>query len=302
MVYNAGLRKIIMFAGFDGTLSLDETWMYDPTENSWQKSEVDPEEEEPPPAGPSAGGRIAAVYEPLTGKVVAFDGSTWAYDPGADMWRNLKPKGDRPSPRLGSCMAYDWVNGKAILFGGTDMVTWFNDTWVYDPVANSWTQMEATGEVPPGRSDYSMVYDEESKRLILFGGVANFSCFDDTWAYDPKENTWVELAPAGETPSARCGHVMVYDPDQEQVVLFGGIDADFVRHNDTWAYDPLTNSWTDLLPPGESPLPRGRSAAVYVATIDKVVLFAGSGLQEDPAGGFGTEVYFNDLWTFGKEN
>jgi N-acetylneuraminic acid mutarotase len=300
MVYDGGLRKIIMFAGFDGTLSLSETWVYDPSENLWSKREVT-DVEEPPWRGPSAGGRISAVYEALTGRVVAFDGNTWAYDPGADRWKDLKPKGDRPSARLGSCMAYDWVHGKVVLFGGTDMATWFNDTWIYDAVANTWTQMTVGDILPPGRSDASMAYDPQDGRMILFGGVADFSCLDDTWAYDLAANTWVQLAPDGATPPARCGHIMVYDPDRTQLVLFGGIDSDFGCYNDTWSYDAAANTWTNLIPSGDGPPARGRSSAVYVPIIDKLLLFGGSAFVEDPAGGFGTQVYFDDLWSFGVE-
>ena len=43
---------------------------------------------------------------------------------------------------------------------------------------------------------------------------------------------------------------MAYDPHSKMIVLFGGIDSQFVCYNDTWAFDPAAGTWTELQPGG----------------------------------------------------
>lgn len=60
-----------------------------------------------------------------------------------------------------------------------------NDTWVYDPVANSWTDVSPAGATPDPRDGRSMVYDEALAKVIIFGGMDSTGDRDlgDTWAY-----------------------------------------------------------------------------------------------------------------------
>ena len=51
---------------------------------------------------------------------------------------------------------------------------------------------------------------------------------------------------------------MVYDTQTNKVILFGGDGNNGNDLNDTWAYDPQSNTWTELSPSGVTPGP-GRS-------------------------------------------
>jgi hypothetical protein len=294
MAYDPTSRRVLMFAGFDGSNALAETWAYDATAKSW--TNLNPEGEDQP----SAAVQMPAVFEPSTSKVITFDGTSWGYDVAANTWKALSPKSKLTPARVGACMVLDTNTGKAILFGGTDMHKWYDETWSYDPAANAWTNLKPAGEVPKGRNDAGMVYDPTSGKIILFGGVdGDFNCLDDTWSYDPAANTWTKLAATGSAPSPRSGLGMAYDPHSKTIVLFGGIDSQFVCYNDTWAFDAAGGTWTQLMPVGNSPMARGRSALVYDANLDKMVLFGGATVQADSTGGFGTQVYLNDIWIYG---
>ncbi len=87
-----------------------------------------------------------------------------------------------------------------ILFGGFDASdTPLGDTWAYDPVANSWTELHPSGGSPPARIGHSMVYDPVARRVMMFGGSAQAgAAFGDTWAYDAGANSWTELQPKGQ--------------------------------------------------------------------------------------------------------
>jgi N-acetylneuraminic acid mutarotase len=168
-----------------------------------------------------------------------------------------------------------------ILFGGADdNFNNLGDTWAYDPTANAWTALTPGGGPISGRAFQSTVYDSAHGKVILFGGgtfdVSTWSItdFGDTWAYDPTANTWTNLHPSGDAPSARDSHGMVYNSATGKVILFGGEDTDLNDLNDTWSYDPVANTWTNLHPASVPPA-RDSHAMAYDSATGKVILFGG---------------------------
>jgi N-acetylneuraminic acid mutarotase len=233
--------------------------------------------------------------DPKSGKTILFGGTndvvefgdTWAYDPAANSWSDLAPAGPVPAGRDDANVVYVPTTGKMILFGGYDGTSFLNDTWAYDPLANTWTDLHPAGAVPSAREDLQMVYDSAGGKMILFGGYDEAAYFNDTWAYDPVANTWTELHPAGTVPSPRDGHSMSYDPVGGKVILFGGWDGNN-DHNDTWAYDPVANAWTELSPAGEVPGERDDHSMVYDSAAGTMILF----------GGYGGNAGRNDTWAY----
>ncbi len=131
--------------------------------------------------------------------------------------------------------------------------------------SSTWTHLTpATDWLIPARAFHAMVYDSADGKVILFGGQADAGDLNDTWAYDPVANTWTELHPAGDLPSARDRHAMAYDSaDRQGDPLWRGLTADDSTLNDTWAYDPAANTWTELHPAGGLPPARMGHAMVY---------------------------------------
>jgi N-acetylneuraminic acid mutarotase len=225
----------------------------------------------------------ALVYDSSTARMILFGGwggdityfsDTWAYDPAVNVWTELDPAGAVPAARAFHQMVSDSNTGRVILFGGArgdeDVLA---DTWTYDPVADVWTELTPVGAAPPARMDHALVYDAAHGRVILFGGWNGAKAFADTWAYDPASNTWTDLHPAGDAPSARDSHALVYDPDTALIYLFGGFTEQVV--GDMWAYDPAANTWTELRPAGEMPAARDRHRMVYDPVRRQVLLFGG---------------------------
>jgi N-acetylneuraminic acid mutarotase len=196
MAYDPTSGKVILFGGDDGEDFLDDTWSYDLGTNTWTELK---------PAGPVPPARRwhSLVYDPLGGRVILFggehwDGSsqeytrlndTWAYDPAANTWTELKPAGPVPPARHLHSMVYDPARGKVLLFGGADAaadgsMACFADAWAYDPVANTWTELDTAGEAPAARASHSMVYDAGAGKIILYGGSNGTDHFNDTWAFE----------------------------------------------------------------------------------------------------------------------
>ena len=240
MVYDSASDKVILFGGMDnGGKFQSDTWAYDPIANTWTNLN---------PSGnrPVARTNSSMVYDPDSGKVILFGGmdvaflmlgDTWVYDPTANSWAELTPTGSSPTARAGHAMVYEPGNGKVILFGGKTDTGFLNDTWAYDPAANSWTELNPSGTPPSARAFDSLAYDPSSHKAILFGGQDGSAVLRDTWDYDPTANAWTNLHPAGNLPSARGRYAMVYGLGSGGVILFGGYDASPCA-NDTWAYGP----------------------------------------------------------------
>ena len=300
MVYDPEGRKVILFGGY-GSLAvgsgmlLNDTWTYDPAANSWTS------------LSPTINGVLAMrtgqamAYDSTGHRVIMFGGvpnsggylnDTWAYDPKANTWTELKPKGPAPSGRRFSAMVFDPKIGKVILFGGSvgmSLTDFVNDTWAYDPGANTWTKLKPKGALPSPRSGHAMVFDPMIGKVILFGGILGSG---ETWAYDSKANTWTDLEPTGEAPEGSYEFAMACDSVSGKVIVSGG---DAVSLNDTWIYDPQTNHWTafDFFLEGESPPDRKGPAMVYDPVRKRAILFGGSAKQGQGA--------FNDTWAFYPE-
>ena len=141
-VYYPPTNKIYVFGGSDpdlGTVN-NLNQIYDIASDTWSAGAPLPDVR-----GFSAGG-----YSPDTGMIYILSGystgdvtsaqpNTWEYDPVTDSWTDLT--GTAPYPHPAGGFAYGVINGKLDTAGGRDAANLIiNDTWEYDPVANTYTQ------------------------------------------------------------------------------------------------------------------------------------------------------------------
>jgi len=169
---------------------------------------------------------------------------------------------------------YDSRHKRIITFGGRNG-NWdqVNETWAYDPTTDTWSNLQPPSR-PPYRSSHAMVYDTERGKVLLFGGDDFSQAFDDLWEYDYGLNTWVELSPA-HPPAARQMHGMVYDEEHAIVIMFGGRrTGGGAFFDDTWEYNPRSNSWRSL-GPEQSPPIQDHINLVYDGENKKSILFSG---------------------------
>ncbi|HEV2718960.1 MAG TPA: kelch repeat-containing protein [Thermoanaerobaculia bacterium] len=154
----------------------------------------------------------------------------------------------------------------------------------------------AFATTPSARYDSKMVYDPVTTHSVLFGGNTAVDPstklsyeFSDTW--DWNGTIWTQLFPLN-TPTARYGHVMVYDAKRDRMVMFGGRTGNSKTDlNDTWVFK--NGDWTQLDPP-TSPPARVLADAVYDPIRDRVVLFGGTTITSDSK----TSTPFYDTWEF----
>ena len=148
-----------------------------------------------------------------------------------------------------------------VLFGGIATSPevggyWDPATYQYDPAKNEWSNLNVSNG-PGARWGQTMVYCEATGTIILFGGhngsTGKDTDLDDTWQFDPVAKTWTRLHPTGALPPARARQVMVYLPSTKKILVYGGMylasgAAAYTYRTDTWLYDPVANSWTELHP------------------------------------------------------
>ena len=66
---------------------------------------------------------------------------TWAYHLETNTWTELDPDAP-PSERGWHAMAYSTAAGQIVLFGGGPSRQQYTDeTWIYNPAANTWTNI-----------------------------------------------------------------------------------------------------------------------------------------------------------------
>jgi len=205
-----------------------------------------------------------------------------------------------PSARYGAKMIYDPIEGRAILFGGrTDRLVglkYFDDLWAFDFQSQSWERIE-TDTQPAGRLSPGMVYDPDSRQIILFGGHTKEDRVNDTWVYDITANLWEEVT-SENSPPPRSDMGMVYDEANEVVILFGGYCRDDVRElcDDTWVFDPQTNTWTEMNPVNHPPVMYGHS--LTYDPVNQQSLLWGGHMAAVKNGVFSSMGYSNTLWGY----
>ena len=295
MAHDAESNRVILFGGVEtGALLKKGTWSYDFSTITWRRMK-------PKPSPRRSDGHMA--YDAESDRVILFIGSilyetgnyfdlepgseTWTYDFDTDTWTNMEPV-EAPYGLRGTRMVYDVESDRIILFGGwvvgnSTAGGAFNETWTYDYNTNTWTKMEPEVS-PPGRNYHAMAYDDESDRVILWGGDGPVPVdVSSVWAYDYNTDTWEELESSG-APSPIAYGAMVYTTAADRIILYAGLEF--------WSFDYNTNTWTQL---SDSPLPGELSyhAMVYSGEADRVILFGG-GLDDYS---FGAKTWVYDLNT-----
>jgi len=237
MVYNSIDGKAYLFGGGTDSGLSDETWAYDSSTNTWEDLN--------PTSKPSARQNYAMAYDSGTNKIVLFGGNikgdiiddTWVYDVSSNDWEEITISGDKPSKRTIHGMAYDPVHKKVILFGGYDD-NYDNDTWVYDVEKETWERKYPTISPPP-TCYINLIYNPDIKKTMFFGGrnEGDLVYSNEIWIYDYSINNWTKVNPKNK-PHERARDPMVYDDDNDQLILFGGFYNDGDNHwfQDTWTY------------------------------------------------------------------
>ncbi len=206
LVYDANLKKIVLFGGYDLQDFKDDTWTWDGA--NWTEVKRD----KPPNRA-----LHAMWYDPIQKRTILYGGigresieekvqrfsDMWAFT--GTGWTKLNVT-NTPGERLGPQYAVEPATGKLLLFGGlkAELIDPANEdsarrqfyddeTWQWDGGASTWTKLTPAAS-PSARQNGRLAYDPVSQRLALFGGYAGFF-LSDIWTWTG--SNWEPLSDQG---------------------------------------------------------------------------------------------------------
>jgi len=276
-IYDSARDRMVMFGGKDATTSYNDVWTLSMGTPAWSSLT-------PTGTGPTARYGQTGIYDPVRDRMVLFggndggdplDATVWTIGfAGTPAWGTLAPSGSGPPGTYDLSGIYDSTGDRMLLFAGfTELPTNQLATLSFSG-STSWVTLSPTGVPPGGRTGHGAVFDPIRGRMLVIDGYSE-SDYQDVWSLDLNLQTWTKLQPTGTAPSARDGHVLVYDSTHDRVILFGGLSGGNYL-NDTWALSLSgTPAWSQISPTGTQPAGRYAAAGVYDPGQDRLVLFGG---------------------------
>lgn len=168
----------------------------------------------------------------------------------------------RCSCRQGSSIAV--ASGRIIIFGGTVNGSHTADTFYVNLDRLQWLRPApsqshiATHRPPAPREGHVAAFDENNRRMVVFGGRSQGKRVNDMFALDMTTLVWSRVEQDGTKPEPReyaasvvWGRIWV---------IFGGRGSKG-RLNDVHFFDMDSNAWSRPFIEGEAPAPRQAPAA-----------------------------------------
>ncbi len=108
---------------------------------------------------------------------------------GVAVWTEINLEGERPEGRYGFFYAFDADARRVVLYSGargTQAINPARDLWALELEGGPrWVRLLEGDAVPPGRRNGTTVYDEEHRRMYVFGGTADaMTTSEGLWAFD----------------------------------------------------------------------------------------------------------------------
>lgn len=271
-VYDPVRDRMVVFGGREGRDKTNATYYLDFAQGAWFR--LDPKGDPPPP-----GWDPFAAYDPESDRLVVLVNSlktVWSLSfKGVPTWSHSEAQGEEP-PRI-RAVVYDPNRNRILVFENNAL--WklpLEGPAIWEPCAIEGTPQE-TG------THSLAVFDSIRNRIILQGGIIPFPGYQTTVTSviqmdDPP--VWQRL-PNGPP---RYGHLGVFDPVEDRVLVFGGwyscCDASPVT--DTTYELRLGDSpvWS-LVTMEESPKARGEFAAVFDSRRNRMVIHGGGVIYSD---------------------
>src|SRR5215469_14440796 len=216
--------NVYSFGGILNNGAITNAYKYNPTTNIWM-----PIASLPAPRGWFSGTTDGTYIYLLGGVDQNFNttATLWRYDPVSNTYNTSLPSYTIPT-YFHACA---YLNGKIYRIAGRAIGTDFH-VEVYDIAANTWS-MAASYPF----ANHSLMAAALGNYIYAGGGNASP---DQAWRYDPSTDTWAAIAnlPAGRSAAASGAY-------NGRWILAGG-DVNFAISTNAIAWDPPTNTWSDL--------------------------------------------------------
>ena len=142
-----------------------------------------------------------------------------------------------------------------------DTIDIFDISTLYNPSSNStsgWYRQSATGDVPPGRLDFCLIYasapDHSSHNIYLYGGRGvNDAVYDDVYVLSIPSFTWIKMY-NGTSPryGHSCHRAGRSSEGRSMITVGGAANYDYTKgpcdseRMGVGVYDMSTSSWSSF--------------------------------------------------------
>ncbi|MDI6808237.1 MAG: kelch repeat-containing protein [Candidatus Eisenbacteria bacterium] len=185
LVYDNLTGSFVLFGGEDGAGFLGDLSVGWPSEYeiTWEsKTQTLPY--------PGARTGQFGTYVPSTNSVLIFGGrdgmrlfnDLWSLNMANFTWHQITSSGSVPPKRSGHAGALTESENELLVFGGWAGAH-VNDLWSFDIQNETWSEVGASGDIPPGSEFVSFVSDTSARRCYLFGGFNGWFLGDGYMLY-----------------------------------------------------------------------------------------------------------------------
>jgi uncharacterized protein (TIGR03437 family) len=216
--------KIYVIAGFNSSGgNTNNVEVYDPQTNTWSSAAN----------LPIATNHNAAAV--AAGKLYAFGGTSnraFVYNPQSNSWSDIAAMRFQHA----NTAAVGVINDKIYVAGGNGPNMNQTELEVYDPAANTWTQL-ASMAVPRNHTAGGVI----NGKFYVVGGRPGDTAASALEVYDPVTSVWTRLR---NMPTGRSG-IGAGVVNGELYVFGGELPRQF---SEVEVYNPLSDTWTQLAP------------------------------------------------------
>ena len=287
--YDTVYNRLVRYGGTTNFGTLVDSSTYTLRDLTWRFM--------PSPTRPSPRSLTIFRRDPARGGILLFGGlNEFSHDTtigyNSDFWRY---SGDQGWSRLddfaepGECntpaAAFDTDRQVLVVVcGGQDVWEWNGESW----------KALSPKPVPDFRRFAGVVYDQNIKKTVMFGGYDNLNYRDETWTWDG--TVWTRLKP-NKKPGNRAQMSMWYDTLAKKTILYSGvgrpnIDERVTRFADMWSFDGT--NWTEMTKTAAPGIRFGAQVTTDPRN-GKVLLFGGLRAFVDEDDNI-DQFYGNDMW------
>lgn len=273
--------KMIVWGGDTNSSETNTGAIYNPASNTWSATSLT--------SAPAARYFHTAVWS--GSEMIVWGGqdgngdmfsSGARYNPVSNTWNATSESGLAPMPRREHVAV--WTGSRMIVWGGVegdDPEVIVNTGASYDPVADTWSALGASGVAPIAKRGHQAVWT--GSEVLVWGGRAQGPdgpiSTNSGSRYNPSTGVWADIAQtAFGVPTGRTKHTAIWTGDE--MIVWGGTD-NLTQLNSGSRYDPDTNTWTVMSTGGSVPNGRYSHAAVWTGT----EMIVWGGYDEDFADG-----------------
>jgi len=156
------------------------------------------------------------------------------------------------TPRYCGCALHDAGREVLVVIGGrNDGFAEETSAERIDLATGSSTDLPADGAADDPVGCWA-AFSDEADHGYVFSGYGGSDFGDTTYRYDPTTETFTALSIAG--PPGRYDAGMLVHDDGDLLLVGGAGDAGML--SDVWRFDPLAETWTEVVPTTDAPAGR----------------------------------------------